>query len=744
MQKARPGLIRFKNQALLFLIIAMILLVTGSLIFNSTEAYYYHRVALEAQRFAKSYANNFETAIEASGIVNRLLTEKLLAAGEVTAAAENIWSNDTLAQIAKALHVDEIFAYNPQKIIEYSSSGRYIGWTAAEGHPVDRFIKSGEVSMLEDVRQDTETGIYYKYGYFRGTGGRFVQIGVLADTVNAFLDSFDTRRLLKQVEEDPNIQSACFLGTSHDTAVCGTALEAEPLTPAAQAAAAAGKEWIEALGGGQAYRISLPVYVGGQNAGTLVLHYDLTDTSLLIRNISIIGTSALIFMYLLMLGISLANHKKNKRLTHYAYHDPLTNLPNRRRLEAALRADASGGHNARRAVLLVNYRNFKQINLLFGYQYGEKVIRDLAARLYMLCSEKYRLFHLAADRFVFYVTGYQGREELSALCMGIIAALREALPSKTIGGNIGVVESAYFTGDLETLLKYAMLAGEHVSAGELFGTGFYTSEMEARLQREGDIEKELLVAAGEQADGGLYLMYQPILHLGTNRIKGMEALARLKSGKLGEVSPAEFIPIAEKSQLIVPLGRKILRAACRFLETLAQAGHDDIIISVNISAIQVMRDDFVPDVLAILEQTGVNPCCLGIELTESAFADRIDEINKKLAVLKARGICIAIDDFGTGYSSLAREGDMDISCLKIDRSFIAKITDRNQEMAIAGDIISMAHRLGHEVVAEGVDNVTQKEYLMRGGCDYMQGFLFSKPLVMEDALALLKAPPQVM
>ncbi len=718
---AKPGLRRFRNQAVLPLIISLILVITGYLIFSDIEKYYYRRVEAEAQRFAQSYANSLKTAIEASGIVNKLLTEKLMAAGEVAANLEENQSNEALARLALALRVDEIYSFDSQGVIQYSSNGRFIGWKATGGHLAYSFLQSGSDSLLEDMRLDSSSGNYYKYGYFKGRSGCMVQIGVLAQTINDFLGSFDTKRMLREMEADPNIASASFLSAD---------LAAGPGTIGGEAGTAYQGQW---------YRVSLPVYVDSRLAGTLILDYDLADTKTLIWNISFIGLAALLCIYLLMLGISLINYKKNKRLTHFAYHDPLTDLPNKRCLQEALREDTDSISRDRRALLLVNYRNFKQINMLFGYQYGENVIKDLSVRLIALCTGAYRLFHLSSDRFAIYVTGYQGREELSALCLKIMDALKAALSFKTIGGNIGVVEAAYFKSDLEKLLKYAMLAGEHVSARELFGFGFYSSEMEAKLQREDDIEKELLSAAKDQAEGGLYLMYQPILRLATEKVCGLEALARLKSKRLGDVPPAEFIPIAEKSQLIVPLGRKILMDACQFLKRLEAAGHDGIVVSVNISAVQLMRDDFVPDILKIAGQAGVNLRCLGIEITESTFADRVDEVNAKLSALKSHGIHIAIDDFGTGYSSLARERDLDVNCLKIDRSFIVKLSELHPDKAISGDIISMAHRLGHEVVAEGVEDLRQKDYLVQNGCDCVQGYLYSRPLMPEDALALLDA-----
>jgi len=239
-------------------------------------------------------------------------------------------------------------------------------------------------------------------------------------------------------------------------------------------------------------------------------------------------------------------------------------------------------------------------------------------------------------------------------------------------------------------------------------------------------------------DDSLFLQYQPIVELKTGKIFSFEALVRLVSKKLGVVSPAEFIPIAEETQLIVPLGKKIIQMACVFLKELEDRGLDEISVSVNISALQLIRDEFLDDLFNILEITKVKATRLGVELTESIFADNYSSINEKLTILKAKGIRIAIDDFGTGYSSLARERELNVNCVKIDKCFIDKLLYLDDREAITGDIVSMAHRLGHCVVAEGVEHERQREYLVRHGCDFMQGYLFSRPVSPEAAIKLAK------
>jgi len=233
------------------------------------------------------------------------------------------------------------------------------------------------------------------------------------------------------------------------------------------------------------------------------------------------------------------------------------------------------------------------------------------------------------------------------------------------------------------------------------------------------------------------LHYQPILDLRTDTICGFEALARLKTERLGLVSPMEFIPIAEKTKLINPIGDQVLVKAFGFLNRLKDQGYETMDVSVNVSAIQLLRPDFIDRLFELIRETHVDPKHIGLEITESVFASDYEHINHIIAKCNAAGLRIAIDDFGIGYSSLAREKELHVGCLKIDKFFIDKLLDPDIDKAITGDIISMAHRLGHCAIAEGVEQDKQLRYLQKHGCDKVQGYLISRPLPEDAAMELL-------
>lgn len=421
-------------------------------------------------------------------------------------------------------------------------------------------------------------------------------------------------------------------------------------------------------------------------------------------------------------------------------HDIWTGLYNRRYLENLLRHDAKMNPAQKRAVVSVNLSSVHFLSMTYGFHYSQELIKRIAAALMLHCNENRRLFNTFENRFVFYVKDYKNKEELTAFCEAVIETLESLLAAERIGGGIGVVEiDGSNMHDVEQLLKTLLITSE--KAISIFdrdlGYCFFDTDMEKEILREEEIKLELAQIAAGESNERFFLQYQPILDLGTGRICGFEALARLESDKLGPVPPSEFIPVAEKTKLIIPVGKEIILRVLRFLDMLKTNGYDTICVWVNVSAIQLLRKDFSKNLFDMLDEMRIDPANIGLEITESVFASNYQEINAILGELKDSGIKIAIDDFGTGYSSLARVQEINSNCLKIDKHFIDRLLTLSDEKAVIGDIISMAHKLGCFVIAEGVEQQRQREYLKRHGCDKIQGYLISRPLDEEAALKTL-------
>lgn len=428
------------------------------------------------------------------------------------------------------------------------------------------------------------------------------------------------------------------------------------------------------------------------------------------------------------------------RLKFNNEHDRWTGLYNRSSLESMLGEDLKNRTAGRKALVNINLSPVQSLTMTYGFHYTQELIKKVANLLRQHCSDNCLLFYTYENRFVFYVKDYQDSEGLLGFCSDVAGTLEPLLSGERIGGGIGVVEIGLDNEEnTDKLLIKSLTASEEaiVSHDWDIGICFYDREMGERVLREEEIKREIAQIAMDENDCGLFVQYQPIVELKSGLICGFEALSRLCSESFGLVPPMEFIPIAEKTKLIVPLGWKIIQKALNFLKKISENGHAGIGISINISAIQLLRADFSANLFEIIDQINVKPENITLEVTESVFMSNYQEVNRILGGLKNTGIHIAIDDFGTGYSSLARERDLNVNNLKIDRSFISALMNIEHAEAITSDIISMSHKLGHYVTAEGVEYEQQRQYLLDCGCDRIQGYLVSRPLDEEKAVALL-------
>lgn len=432
--------------------------------------------------------------------------------------------------------------------------------------------------------------------------------------------------------------------------------------------------------------------------------------------------------------------KYEQELLHLLTHDHLTGLENRKALENFLQTILLPDPNKKQALISINLSTVYYLSTGYGFEYTQDLIWEIAESLRALCDGECRLFHTYPTRFVLYVTSYPDRTGLDDYCMRISAILQPILTIERVGWGIGVLELNHFSGRSISLLLRDLLISSEKSVERFEETAevcFFDEGMESVIEREKIITKEMTeIAAGERPDR-LFLVFQPILDLSTHKVCGFEALARLESESLGLVPPLEFIPIAEKTKLMLPLGYVIIRKALQFQRILKARGFHDLGVSINISALQIQRDDFLSNLVSLVDELGGDPRHLGLEITESMLVTNFQAINHTLGQLKNLGFHIALDDFGTGYSSFAQARELNIDCLKIDKYFMDKFLELDECDSITGDIISMAHKLGHCVIAEGVEVEEQWRYLVEHGCDKMQGYLISKPLKEDQAIEFL-------
>ncbi len=444
-------------------------------------------------------------------------------------------------------------------------------------------------------------------------------------------------------------------------------------------------------------------------------------------------------LYLEGLIIDINDRKKNElSLKHVSEHNALTDVLNLRSLEKMILNQQIEGKIKQAAMVMIYVRRYNHIVTTYGYKIGNQLILEITKILSELSDDKHILFQPFSDRFVFYIPSYYKKGTLKTFAQKIVDELDKRIKQRAIGFSIGIIEIDHKRKeDAATLLRQAAIASEHYNLNHQISYSFYDKKVAERNTREKIITEALEKYIYDDTYADFHLVFQPIVDLKTSLIVGFEALARFKDTFLGDITPNEFIPVTESSLLILPLGRKIMEKSFVFAKKLENEGFNKTVVSFNVSAIQLLNASFIHDLTDFISLYQVNPANLNIEFTESIFSDNYQEINNKIDQIHALGLQVSIDDFGTGYSSLAREEELNVNCLKIDRHFVKKITKMKPEKNLISDIISMAHKLGHQVVAEGVENRKQLDYLLKHNCDLYQGYYFSQPLSEDDALAIL-------
>ena len=437
-------------------------------------------------------------------------------------------------------------------------------------------------------------------------------------------------------------------------------------------------------------------------------------------------------------GIStdISEHKKNLEQIHrLAFYDLLTGLPNRRllldRLQHALAQ--RGRNHLDGALLFIDLDNFKDLNDTLGHDMGDQLLQQVAQRLSSHVREEDTLARLGGDEFVLMLEGLhlqhpEAIAQIETVATKLIQVLGEPYVlqgrSHTSTASIGIALFSEARGTMDELLKRADLAMYEAKAAGRNTLRFFNPEMQAEVSARANLENDLRQSLSARQ---FILHYQPQVNV-QGQLLGAEALVRWQHPSRGLVAPGDFIPLAESTGLILPLGRWILHSACQQLVAwAADPRRAQLTMAVNVSARQFHHRDFVDDVLAVLDETGANPQRLELELTESHLVQDVETMIVKMGQLKARGVRFALDDFGTGYSSLSYLKRLPLNQLKIDRSFVRDLLSDPNDAAIVRTIVALGGSLDLEVIAEGVETLAQRDALLRLGCQRFQGYLFGKP-----------------
>ncbi len=427
------------------------------------------------------------------------------------------------------------------------------------------------------------------------------------------------------------------------------------------------------------------------------------------------------------------------KLHHLAYHDTLTGLYNRLYLYEEI-GDKLKDDSYQGALYFIDLDNFKFVNDALGHNIGDELLIAISNRLLTLTSPNISLIRLGGDEFVFFASKIRSKEVAEHFAVKIINIfatnfdINENRLSVTV--SIGIAMFPENGISVDKLLRNSDMAMYKVKNNGKNGYYFFNNQLKEELMERINIENNFKNALENKE---FQIHYQPQIQIGSDNIDGFEALIRWYSKELGMLSPIKFITVAEETGFITLLGEWILKTACHAVANLNHKLHQSFNISVNISVIQLVQDDFVKVVKKVLKETNLSPELLELEITESVIMESQELVTEKIKILRNLGIKIAIDDFGTGYSSLSYLRNIPITTLKIDKLFVDDIGNPHSNTDVTDTIIDLGHKMNLTIVAEGVETKEQLTYLKDNGCDKIQGYFYSKPLPIHELEEFIKA-----
>jgi diguanylate cyclase (GGDEF)-like protein/PAS domain S-box-containing protein len=433
---------------------------------------------------------------------------------------------------------------------------------------------------------------------------------------------------------------------------------------------------------------------------------------------------------------------KTPKLSHLAQHDVLTDLPNRLllndRINQAISFAARYHHQL--AVMFVDLDHFKKINDTWGHAVGDKLLQSVSSRILACVRRSDTVSRHGGDEFVILLSQVEHAEDAVFIARKILSSLAAPYTIEQkhlyLNASIGVSTYPGDGQDADTLIQRADTAMYDAKKFGRNNCQFFRADMQARVQDWQSLEGNLRLALDHSE---FTLHYQPKINLITTEVSGVEALLRWKHPERGVIQPMDFVPIAEESGLIVPIGQWVLQEACRQARAWIDAGLPAVRMAVNVSAVEFMSRDFLTGVRAALSASGIEPRNLELELTETVLMQDADGALATLKALKSIGVQLAVDDFGTGYSSFSYLRKFPLDSLKVDRSFISEISPESGNAAILSAMINIGKSLGHRVVAEGVETRSQLDFLQHSGCTEGQGYFFCYPVIAEKFAEFLES-----
>lgn len=783
-----------KRRLIVLPIVVVVLAISAANFFGYqiSRRFFLGHLVEDGYNYVEMLAQKIETSEDHLGYINAELERRIRRAAEITIGHQEHMDNQFLAGVAELTDIDELFWYSPQGEILYSATGEYIGWTPTPGDPLDSFIKSDRAELIEPIRKSTDSEQHFLFYYLRDDNGYFVQAGMNAEVIQGLTADYNLQQVLETIALQDNIHYAMLIdrelvAAAHSlTDYVGESVEEEPQYEAAfqgeRFAAPVHSESLDV----DVLEVTIPFYREGEIAGALVvgLSVDRLSDSLqwvLVGFVIISFLLVLVFLSVQHYNISLpiiridrqlrgltidserqylleyenndpfaglytsmnelleriykyvrSNIKLRKAIEELAAQDPLTKVPNRRMLVDHLTSSLSKQESG--AVIMLDLDNFKDVNDTYGHVYGDQILIRVAELLNGFAGDNVGVYRFGGDEFILLVTEPQKLGGIKSFVVSVQQALRQPLKVEDdeihMRSSMGIALYPRDGNSVRDLIMYADLA-MYSAKNSVFSSNyaFYQSSMSEAVTEKNRIDKLLRTAI---KTGGLRLVYQPKVDAKTRMVAGYEGLIRLKHNNL----PAgQLISVAEENGQIIELGRWVVKEAIYQLKSWQDREMPVKPISINFSAKQLFDWDYIAYLRQLIDETGVDPANLEIEITENLFIEQEETTTAFLTQLKDIGVRIALDDFGKGYSSLNYLSFMPVDALKLDKSMCDRYQDESISNIVEG-IIVIARALNLLVVAEGIETQDQYECFRDAGCQLMQGYLFSKPVPIEEAESL--------
>ncbi|NLK20562.1 MAG: EAL domain-containing protein [Epulopiscium sp.] len=454
-----------------------------------------------------------------------------------------------------------------------------------------------------------------------------------------------------------------------------------------------------------------------------------------LKNISARLVIFAIILFIIITLLIISQEKDKKKIFQLAYYDNLTKLPNRRFFEDILQKFIEESEKFKQKVGLVyiDLDNFKVVNDTLSHTVGDGILRQVGDLIKGTLRQSDMVCRFEGDEFVVLLPGISGRNDAMNIVKRMINILQAPFISNEkkfyITASMGIAIYPDDAEDIDTILQYSNMAMNRAKENGKNTYSLFESHMNIKLLEKYELEEDLRQAIKKQE---LILYYQPQIDIKTGKMVGVEALIRWNHPTKGLIPPMKFIPLAEETGLIIPIGEWVLRTACSQSSKWTKKGFENLRISVNLSAKQFQQPDLVEMIVGILKETNMRPELLDLEITESVAMMDLDLTKRVLQHLRSKKINISLDDFGTGYSSLNYLKQLPINTVKIDKTFVDNITDDVSQQTIAKAVIDLSHNMDLYVTAEGVETWEQFTFLKFQKCDKVQGYLFSTPLPLDE------------